>query len=272
MAFKCALDFRGFPVNVALHPQKKSTRGVSFKMVGPDGQPPVGKSFEASTGRELSKDDIGRAVSIGRGKAAVLHPLTSEAVETITSQAATKVMEADSFAPIESIPFELALMSYTVVPDPDVAGAERSASVIWNGLRGTGLAYVCQATVSSRDSMIAIWATETELKAVSLPFVAEMYPAVHYDWTVNEDQAAAFKAAVGEAYDVRPFELGAYSSEYEARRQEVIDQVLAGQQVAAPEVPEPKAETPDLMAMLAGMAGEKKPVKKPAKTTKKVTA
>ena len=133
--WKGAIDFRGFPVNVAFHAQKKSTRGPGFKNIGPDGQPPVGKQFEASTGREIDGSEIGKAVSIGRGKAAVLHPLTAEQHEAITGQEKTRVMEPDSFAPLESIPFELALMSYTLTPDLDVAGADRNASVLWNGLR-----------------------------------------------------------------------------------------------------------------------------------------
>ena len=271
MAYKCAIDFHGIAVNVALHPTKKSTRGAGFKNIGPDGQPPVGKSFEATTGREITSAEIGKAVSIGRGKAAVLHPLTPEQHAAITDQAQTKVMEIDSFAPIDSIPFELALMSYTLTPDLDVAGADRNASVLWNGLRGSGLAYVTQATISSRDSMIAIWATDTALKAVSLPFVAEMYPAVSYDWTVNEDQANTVAQAIEQLYEVKPFDLNSYASQFEARRNDVIEQVLAGTTFEAPAPAEVKNDTPDLMDMLKGLTDKKAP-RKPAASKTKATA
>ena len=270
-SWKGALDYRGFPVNVAFHAQKKSTRGAGFRIVGPDGQPPVNKSYEASSGRELTSDDMGKAVSIGKGKAAVLHPLSAEAIETITGAEKTRVMEAGSYAPVSSVPLELALKAFVVTPDLEVAGSERSATLLWNGLRKTGLAFIAQVTIDSRDSVVAIWATETEMKAVTLPFVQEMYPKPSYEWEVNEQMADVFASDVEENYEIKPLELGDFASEYEATRNGVIDQVLAGGTIAAPVQPKPKADVPDLMEMLQGMAA-KKPAKKAPAKTKKVAA
>jgi non-homologous end joining protein Ku len=267
-AWKGALDYRGFPINVTFFAQKKSSRGQSLKMIGPDGQPPVSKSYEASTMKEITAEQVGRAVSIGRGKAAVLHPLSPEATEQIGAGTKTRVIEVDTFVNVTEIPLELALMSYVVTPDTDVAGSDRSAKLLWNGLRKTGLAYVAQATISSRDSIVAVYATETQLKAVSLPFVQELYPEPAYEWEVDTDMADVFASTLQDAYEVTEFEHRSYTSQYEARRQDVIDQVLAGKYVAPAAAPAAKDEGPDLMALL--QAASKKPAKKPAaKTTKK---
>ena len=257
-AWKGAIEIKvngvPFPANVLFNARKKSTRGPGFKMVGPDGLPPVGRKYEATSGNEITSDDIRKAVSVGRGKQAVLHPLSSEAVETITDQGKTVMMEADYLAPVASLPVEDALMSYDVTPDLEVAGAERSVNVLWNGLRATGLAYVSHATIGTRDSIVAIWAGDIDegLKAVSLPFVAEMYPPTGYDaWQVDQEQGNVMAQSFEQEYEIKTaFDHKAFASDYEARRNAVIDKVLAGQDVPAPEAPKPTEAAPDLMAML----------------------
>ena len=267
-AWKGALDYRGFPVNVAFYAQKKSTRGAGFKIVGPDGQPPVNKSFMASKPKQtLTPDDMGKAVLVGKGRNAVLHTVSPEAVEQITSSEKTQVMEASSFAPLETIPLEHALMSYVVLPDPEVAGADRSAKLIWNGLRSTKLAYVAQATIASGDAIVVVYATETELRAVTLPFVAEMYPKGSYDWEVDQDMGNVFAESLGDAYVIAAFEHGNYASQYEARRQEIVQKVIDGNEVTVVEPAAKTASTPDLMSLLQASVGEAKPKK--AKTTEK---
>jgi hypothetical protein len=88
---------------------------------------------------------------------------------------------------------------------------------------------------------------------------------------VDDDMAKVFAATVKKKYDTHEFEHGSYASEYAQRRDDVIEQVLAGAELEMPEMPVAKDETPDLMAMLQAELDEDEdetPVKKPAKKAK----
>jgi hypothetical protein len=124
--------------------------------------------------------------------------------------------------------------------------------VLWNGLKHTRLAYVTRATFTagSTDRIIVLYATDDQLLAAALPFSPQLYDTPRFGWQDNPAVGGLFAQAVEQAYPVRPFVLADQSSEYSARRQAVIEAVLAGQPVQAVADEAPQQQAPDLMALL----------------------
>jgi DNA end-binding protein Ku len=269
--WKGAIEFSGFPVNVALHNRTKSRGSESFKTLAPNGQP-VKSQYIDTEGNVVERDSTSKGYEVAKGQFAVLSP---EALEAIGSGQRSTLVEPDSFAPLGSVPLELALATYSVTADAKVAGSEKSVNVLWNGLRKTGLAYVTRVTLSSRDAILVVWATDDALLAAALPFTTELNEVPSATLTENEAEAEMFESVVGAAYETRPFDHKSFESEYGARRRETIEAVLKGHKVEAPAEPAPAAEVPDLMAALKAAQAKAggKPAKKPAKkAAKKVAA
>lgn len=265
----------GITVNIALHPMKRSRRSESFRNLAPNGFPPVTQDTVVDTdGNEIPKDSLVKGVQLGKNQFA---PLSDDVVEQIKGYAEkTDIIEAKSFAPIDTVPLEQALMGFWVTPDEKVIGADRSVNVLWNGLKTSKVAYIAQVTISgSMDSMLAMWADEAGMWAATLPFADELYPRPHVAWVENEQQGQMFAAMV-EEFEVAPLDLSAWHSEYKERRDEAIAMALAGQEIPVAAAPEPVAEAPDLMqameAMLAKKGKGKVAAGAPKKTAAKKTA
>lgn len=264
-----AIEFNGFPINIALWPKVKSSRGESFRTLAPDGQP-VKQVYLDSSGEQVTTAECSKGVETEKG---VFKTLSPEAVERIQEGEKSSVLGASYFAPIESIPLEGSTNAYYVTADEKVAGADSSANVLWNGLRAQGLAYVTQATLraGSADVVLVVWASDKGLEAVALPFRPQVWerPAAAF----AEDGAAAdLFAQFIDDDEVRPFNLDDFTSAYSERRKAVVDAELAGETVQGPEPAATEAAVPDLMAALkASVDAKKKPAKKPAAKAK-VTA
>lgn len=136
-AWKGAVEFAGFPVNVKLYGRTKSRSGESFKTLAPNGDP-VRSVYIDSDGEQVERAECSKGVETSKGQ---FTALSTEAIESIASAEKSSMVTPSSFAPLDSIPLELATAAYAVVPDSDVAGADKSVGLIWNGLLDSGLAY-----------------------------------------------------------------------------------------------------------------------------------
>jgi non-homologous end joining protein Ku len=261
-AWRGAIEFNGFPINIALWPKVKSSRGESFRTLAPDGQP-VKQVYLDSSGEQVATAECSKGVETEKG---VFKTLSPEAVERIQEGEKSSVLNAAYFAPLSTVPVELATASYHVRADEKVAGAASSANVLWNGLRAHGLAYVTQATLraGSPDVVLAVWADEKGLVAGAFPFEQQLWAAPEGEFTENAAAADLFGQFVNTGGD-QAFSLGDFTSEYSARRKAVVDAELAGETVQAPEPAATEAVVPDLMAALkASVDAKKKPAKKQA--------
>jgi non-homologous end joining protein Ku len=244
------------PVHVALQPRAGAIKGQGFSLMSPDGQPVQQRYVSAD---ETWSGSIGECA---RGIDGV--KLDDDVVKQIGESERDSSVEPESFAPLSSIDLSLSMGAYTVVPDKKIAGAEKSASIVWNGLRHGDLAYITRIVMRAGgvDRYVAIYAAEEGLRAVALPFVDEVKDEPSMTYVVDENVGEMFVSAIADSYPVQEFAPGV--SVHRERRQQLIDQALAGQAITVAK-PAPKADTPDLMAALA--AAMEQPVKKP-KTTK----
>ena len=275
-SWRGALDLAGRSVNVALYSRLKSRSAESFKTLAPDGKPIKQVKISSDEYAKLEADpkaevttlgtnDTDKGVPIGGGE---FKALPEEAVTAITGAAKSGVVEAADYVPLDSLPLELALTSYTVVPDDKVVGAERDVNTVWNGLRASGLAYITTITMKagSRDSILAIYADDDGMHAVTLPFAAEVQPTPTHEFTADEAEADPVKAFIEAKYEVEAFDHGEYESTYRKTREDAIAKALAGVEIPKPKAA-PKAEAgPSLMESLADAAdtATSKPKKKPA--------
>jgi non-homologous end joining protein Ku len=278
--WKGALEVAGFPVNVELHNRIKSKSGESFKTLGTDDKPIRMVMVESGEFEKLEKDPHTKVSTIGRNdtRKGVPHgdgftPLPKEAVETIQGVERSKMLEPASFAPVDSLPLELADKAFAVVPDSKVPGSEKSVNLIWNGLRARGLAYLATVTLrsGSPDTILAVYATDEGLFAVGLPFEGELNENPSFEYAEDAKAAEMFGQFVDTAYDVAPFDHTAFTSTYRERRRDAIEAVLEGKEIEVPDEA-PASEGPDLAAVLEQAVEAKKPKAKAKPKAKKAAS
>lgn len=261
------------PIHVRLHNRVKSRSGDSFKTLAPSDQQPVRSVYLDSAGNEVDRKAALKGVEVSKG---TFKPLPAEAVEAIGSAEKSTVVEPRQFCPADSIPVELAVTSYAVRPDKDVAGAERSVNQLWNGLLDSGLSYVTEITMKAgaRDAILVLRATDEGLSAIALPYTAELADVPEFDWQRDEQIGQAVGAALTEGMKATAFDHASFESSWRKRRQAAIDAVLTGKTPEIPEAPAPAADAPDLMGALEASVKQAKPKKAPAKakSRKKVAA
>jgi non-homologous end joining protein Ku len=271
-AGRFAVDLAGFPINLSLYSKVIGQRSKSFRMIAPSGQP--AKQQYVDPGNKdvvITRDECGKGVENGDGF--VL--LTPEAQAAIEAGVKTELAELRQLVPCGTVPWDLAINRFAVLPDDKVPGSEQSANILWNGLREKGLAYITQVSLAGKhDSILAIYADDAGLHAAALPFAVELYDVPGHTFTPDDAQADMFGQFVEANYEesMGDFAHASFVSEYRTRRDAAIESVLAGKKVTV-KAPVAKSATPDLMAAL--QAGVKKPAakgkaKKP--TPKKVAA
>jgi non-homologous end joining protein Ku len=255
-------------ISVELYSRVKKSRSDSFRTLAPSGLPAESRSIDPATG-EAYDGGSRKGVKVGGAYVA----MTEEALEQINAGTKTRVLKPEAFCPLESIQLDLAIDRFYVRPMADVAGADTSLNIVWNGLLATGLAWCTHMSIrGGHDAVLVMYADSVGLYAALLPFEEEVYPAPDFVFELNEQAGDLFGKMVEQQHDIEPFDHGGWQSEYRPRRQAAIEAVIAGAPVAAlPEPAKQDAAVPDLMAALAA-AVTKAPAKKPAKTKTKVKA
>lgn len=267
-AWRGAVEFAGFPVNVKLSNRVKSRSGESFKTLAPDGKP-VRSIYIDSNDEPVDRANTSKGIEIGKDD---WKPLTQEAVDSIAAAEKDSIVTPRTFAPVDTVPLELAVTAYSVVPDDKVPGAEKSVNTLWNGLRESGLAYTTEVVLKagSRDAILVLYARSDGLYAVTLPYAVELHQPESFDWQRDDAQAEAFTRFVEGEYQQREFDHSEYESGWRARRQAAIDAVLNGKKVKAQPKAKAEAATPDLMSALEASVESAKPAtKRPAKKAAK---
>ena len=249
-----AIDIAGLPVNVAVYPVVKSTTVDSLKLLTPDGKP-VEQFYKDPTdpdGRLYKIGELGRGVKTEDG----VVPLSDEALDMISDAERSTVIEASYFAPVESLPMELAVAAYSVVPDSKSAGSDRAVNIVWNGLRREGLAYVTQVTFrsGSKDHVMAIYATDSGLAAITFPFAEDLHGAQPVTVTPDDQAADMLAQVIKKKSEIRAFSLDDFQSQSRARRAEAIEAALAGREIQPREVPEAKTAEDFLSLLEAQLA------------------
>lgn len=277
-AWRGAVEFGGFPINVKFESRVRVTRAPSFKTLAKhDGLPPVSKKYAASDPAQEITETV-KGVQLGKSEYAVI---PSEAVEKIKNEVGKDVViKPHQFVPKETIDLTLTYRSYKVRPDDKVPGAETSAQVLFNGLRVSGLAYVCRFSRrgGSMDAILAIFEHDGDLVAVEYPFVSELFGVTDSPYKVDDEQGAKFEAFLEAQYADQvgeEFDHGEYVSTFQQTREEAISAALAGETIEVPEVPEAEAEGPNLMAILEDgikETGKAKAKAKPKRAAKKPAA
>jgi DNA end-binding protein Ku len=268
-AWRGAIELAGLPVNIRLYSRTKSRSSESFKTLAPNGLP-ISQQMVDTTGKVVTRDETSKAVPTGPD---TFIPLTDAQLALIQEGGKSTLVQPKQFAPRETVPLELSLATFDVLPN-DNAVDGKSTSIVWNGLRDSGWVYATDIVMrgGSRDAILVLWADDEGLYASTLPYAAELHDNPTYPWTKDAAQAQAFAQFVQANHqDVlnAEFNHDAHTSEYRARRQQAIDAALEGKEVVAPKKAKAEAAVPDLMAVLAQASGGRggRSKKAPAKTT-----
>jgi non-homologous end joining protein Ku len=249
VATRLAVEFAGFPVNVALYTRVRKQRNESFRTLTPKGVPIASVYTDPTTGKPVPAEKQQKGVQTGPDEYTVIPP---EVIEQINAGTKTTVAKLRQLAPVETIAWDLAIDRFAVLPDDKVAGADQSTNVLWNGLRDSGTAYVTQVSIrAGMDAILAIYADDRGLWGALLPFEAELYEFPVHEFTEDAEQSALFSQVAEQMYgeQVENFDHSAYRSEYKARREALIEQALEGGEVVQ-NTPSGETAVPDLMSAL----------------------
>lgn len=268
-----AITFAGFPINVAAYAvTSKSVAG--FKMLDPNHKLPVQQKLVDVAGEEVQRADTLKGVEVGKDRYVALDPA---AVEMIQAVDRSVTVDVERFAPLDSVPLNLATGAMRLIPDSKVPGSEQPVQILWNGLRATNRAAIitdwCPRS-GARPVVLAIYADDDGLIAHTLPYATDLNDVPNMVPVENEQAATMFEQLVSAQYECGDFTLADYEDGHAARRQLAIDAALNGEVIEAPASAPAKPSAPDLMAAMAAALGDKPaPAKAPAKAKKaKATA
>jgi len=260
-------------------------KNQSFKMLDPKHHQPVKSVLQDIDGNEVERSKTGRGIETGK----MVYPLPSEALAMIERVGKTEVVEIERFAPLASVPIELALESYVLVPNEKIPGADQGVQLLWNGLTKTKRAAIIDGLALSsgaRPSIFAIMADEHGLTGYVMPFEHEIGgDAPAWKPEANARAGKLFAAVLDpdpdsdENYSLEAYDATVYHDTYAERRQTAIDMALAGKVVVVEEQEVPPVETGgDMMLKLEAMLkartapAKSKTAAKPRTTAKKPAA
>lgn len=265
-----AISFAGFPINIALHNLTKSKSGESFKQLDPVHKQPVKQVLVDIDGTVVERTALLKGVPQGKD---VFFPLPAEAMEMIQQATRTSTLEGD-FPPAESVRWEFTNGVYRIVPDTKVPGSEGPVGILWNGLIGSGRAFVTKIVLraGSADKILAITADDYGLTGRTLAFAEEIATVPEFLPERDEKAATMFEQFLGvQDANIDDFAYEAWKSDYLARRAEAVQAALAGEAITVPDAAPTPAAAPDLMAAMKSALETAKPSaakKKPAAKAK----
>jgi non-homologous end joining protein Ku len=260
IAWRGAVEFSGFPVNLALYARVRGSKGNgSFRMLAPNtGNPVAQQLVDSETGAVVERAETRKGVEVAKD---TYEALSDEQVALIEDGAKTQLAELRQFAPLDTIDWTLATATYAVRADDKVPGSASAVNILWNGLQSTGLAYLTQMSMrAGSDVILAIYADEGGMWAATLPFEHVVYDVPEPSFEPDPKARALFAQVVEAHYgdQVKGYDPADYASEAKARRDAVVAAVLAGSEVEAPEA-KPVPAAPSLMdLMAASVEGAKK--------------
>lgn len=271
------VEFGGFPIHLSAYPLTKSTRVESFKTLCPCHGQPIQQARMCSVDwREVEYDDCSKGYEVAKGD---IRPVPAEAIEAMKSLEKSESLTIEGLPLAQNVPFHLALARFRMVPNEKVPGSEQPVQILWNGLSASGRALVTEwiPRSGSADSILAIFADVYGLTGVALPYEAELRVDVPEFRPVENAQAAQmFEQFAGmQGIDMDDaFAHARFESQYRARREQALEEALAGKPVTVPEKKESAPVVPDLLAAMqasldaAGSKQKKAPAKKAAAKSK----
>lgn len=266
--------FAGFSIPVRVFTLLNSRKSGSFKMLDPTHKQPVKQILVDVDGTEVARADTLRGVEFPKGQ---FTALPDEALEMIENADRSTAVEVERFAPVATVPLELSLESYIVVPDEKVPGSEQPVQILWNGLHETESAAIIPdwcPRAGARPSTLIVRAIDDGLRGNLLPFAGELKGGLpSFQPQADETKAQTFAAVVAQQYTTDDFDLAAYADGYAERREAAIALALDGKVLDIPKPAEqPQAAAPDMMAMLQAQLAAAPAKAKPAKPKAKVAA
>lgn len=253
-----SITLAGVPIQVAAY-HRATRKNQSFKMIDPKHQQPVKSVLMDIDGNEVKRDETGRGVETGK----VVYPLPAEALPLIEKVGKTEIVEIARFAPLDTVPLELALESYVLVPNDKVPASEQSVQIFWNGLNKTKLvAIIDQLAIATgaRPTTFAVVAHDDGLVGYVLPYAHEVRgDAPAFVPEPNAKFAKVFATFIEGDYEIEPYDVNVYHDTYTERRRAAIDMALAGKLDEIPVQAEMELPTNggDLMAKLEATLAER---------------
>lgn len=264
-AWRGAITFGGFPINVAAYNPLKSKSGESFKNLCPCHQQPIVMPKRcAVTDDMVDTDDCLKGHEVSRGQYVVIDP---EAVAAIADAERSVAIEILRMPERSTVPIEMSTAHLRLVPDEKVPGSDQGVQLMWNGLRKAGRVIISEVTLraGSRPQLMAVDADTYGLLMHSIPRAADLQATPEFNPVENAQAGEMFEQFASiQGLNMDPFSPDAFPDRYRERREALIAKALAGETITVAAAETKPAAAPDLMAaMAAALEAAKAPKPKP---------
>lgn len=260
------ISFGLVAIPVKLYPATQSQASISFTQLGPDGERVRQQYVSAKTGEVVERSEMKKGYEFAKGRYVVIEPEELEALQA-TSTGAIDIQE---FVPLEAVDPLYFQKSYYLGPDK---GGTRPYQLLAQAMRETGFVGIGKYAARGKDYLTLVRPTGEGLILEQLYYADEVRDLSEVPIDEAEVKPAELKLAKQLIDQVasKEFHPENYEDTVKSRIEELIEKKIAGEEISIePEEAAAGAKVIDLMAALKqSLAGEKKPAKRAAKSTKK---
>lgn len=244
--WKGAVSFGLVPIPVRLYSATEE-KDIRFHQVHQaDGGRIRYKRICSVDGAEVSYDEIGKGYDLGGGETVILTDEDFTDLPLPTS----RTIDVLEFVPVDQIDPILRGKSYYLEPEQ---AAVKPYVLLRDALAGAGRVAVVKVALRQREQLATLWVREGVLVLSTLLWPDEVRPP-DFDFLDQDVRARSQELTMAASLInslAGDFSPDAYSDDYRAALQQVIDAKISGREITRPEEERPPVPAVDLMSALS---------------------
>ena len=255
------ISFGLVAIPVKLFSTVDTTKGIHFNYLSKDGSRLKQQYIRASDGAVVERGEQVQGYEFTKGQYVVFTPEELKAFNVV----ATNAIDIAEFIPLQSVERIYIEKVYFLGPDK---GAARSYHLLKEALKKTGRAALANYAARGKSYLVLIRPMDDGLVMEQLKHQEELrsFEDVPLEPTVVKSDELDLAIQIIEQRTNTAFEPEKYTDEVRARIMEMIEEKVAGKDIAVPPEEKPEAKIIDLMealrASVGGKAGERKEARK----------
>ena len=201
----------------------------------------------SADGEEVAFEDLVKGYEFSPGQYVVIEP---EELDALAAKK-TRLIEVEQFIDIEEVNPLMFDSSYYVAPAP---GAAKAFRLMVDAMRDAGKVAIGSFVLRQKEHLVALRVQDDSLVLVTLVYADEIVPSSSLE-DVGDAQGEVSERELAMARQLiemlsAPFEPAHFHDDYRQAVLGLIEQKVAGEEIAIAPAPSDPAAVPDLMAAL----------------------
>lgn len=215
------------------------------------------KTCLACDGKEVSPEDIVKGYEYQKGKYVIFEAEDFERIKTPKD----KNITIESFVLLSEIDPIYYDKPYYVIP----TGAEKSFKVLLDAMEKTNKVAIAKTVLGTKESLVAIRSKDGKMLLNTMFFADEVTedPAKNINTGYSEKELSLAETIIDSMSET--FDIGKYKDEYRERVLKAIEEKVAGNEIAAPEM----TQSDKILDLMEALQLSLKKVSKPAGQVRK---